>query len=155
MRLFPWLLAANFCVSVLNLTGCGHSTPTSPLAAGGGAGNPAASTSLWNGKIGLAAAGQTTAQGNVRTQFNRGEIVELQIDVGGAPAETSVNVTWLGLHGEILGQETRTTREGQELMSFASPSPGVLQPGRYQVNVSVDGRLVKEQRFEVRSLAPS
>ncbi len=34
-------------------------------------------------------------------------------------------------------------------MVFASPSPGGLEPGNYQVQLSVDGQLVSEQRFQV------
>ena len=130
-------------------TGCGSSMPTAPIAAGPAVASPVATPQAWTGGIVLGRAGELSGNPRSQTQFASRDLIELRVDVGGASPREEVRATWLDSGGRVLGGEAQTTRLGQKMMVFPSPSPGGLDPGQYTVQVTVNGQLVAERHFDV------
>ena len=150
----PLFMSAAASAGLLT-TACGTSTPTGPIAAGPAVASPIATPQAWTGGIVLGKAGELSGNPKSQTRFASQDLIELRVDVGGASPREEVRATWLDSSGRVLGGEAETTRLGQKMMVFPSPSPGGLDPGQYTVQVTVNGQLVAERRFEVEPRAHS
>lgn len=124
---------------------------TAPVQSGAQIQPSTVSPSSWLGSIALGTPRDPTRGDTVRQpRFRHGEMIQLELDASGAPADAQITVTWRDAKGNKVGQETQATRQGERVLTFNAPGYGAaLRPGTYRVQVEVDGRMVHDQRFEI------
>jgi hypothetical protein len=127
-----------------SLAGCDTHAPGQA-----GASLSSSSPLTWIGAIGLGTPQEPNrGVGVERARFTAGELIQLRVDVSGAPAAAQISVDWLDSRVRTLGNQVKVTRVGERILTFDSPR--ALPPGTYAVRMRVDGQLAQEREFEIR-----
>jgi hypothetical protein len=82
--------------------------------------------------------------------FSPKDVIYATVLTSGSAPNTVIRATWLYQDGQVVSQSERTIApNGAAATEFHIEKPDGLPPGKYRVQVSIDGNPVQEKEFEV------
>lgn len=84
---------------------------------------------------------------SVAAVFASGDVIYVSIGVGEAPADAAVHVAFYDPSGERVAEDEKKVPAEARYLYFDSGDTRHWEPGRYRVEVSVDGEVVHEREL--------
>jgi hypothetical protein len=81
------------------------------------------------------------------------DVVWVSVVINGMAAHATLKARWLSATGQLISESTQElTPAGQTTAALRVSGPGAWKPGKYQVEVLIDGQRLGTKEFEVRVL---
>ena len=87
--------------------------------------------------------------GKTGDDFAPGQAVNLSMEVGDAPPNSSVKVVWYGPNETKIGEENKPVTAGQKYLSFTAQDTASWAKGDYRAEVWIGDEKVNTQQFQI------
>ncbi|HMI31446.1 MAG TPA: hypothetical protein VK527_06875 [Candidatus Limnocylindrales bacterium] len=112
---------------------------------------PAAAVSVTSVDLGKAVGADNKVTDKTDT-FKPGDVIYATVVTNGAAPNTVLKATWTFQDGQVVNQSEQTIApNGETATEFHIEKADGFPPGKYKIDVSLDGNPVQSKEFEVKA----